>query len=139
MKAWKIKDFQVIEIEIENKEDGANNRNVFWDKEEALIYAVNIVNERVSDNLTYLQRIYEQFKGQIDVVNYYIKKRENLIKGSNIINSSITLEELEKIKKEIAVDLSNCVNNTGLEIKEVRKMIKKFKRKHKGKVIIKDM
>lgn len=141
MKVWKIKEFEVVEIEA----DEPDKRYVFFNKEEAFNDAINSLNERLTDNLKYLKRVYADFKGQKDVVKYYLEKREKLIRegdgiGYSTIDTNIKYEELEEIDKEIAVALLNSLNESQLtdtEAKEARKLLRKFKWRHPGKIIIK--
>ena len=85
MKGWRIIKFCVEEIEYENS-DG-NNGNTYNTKEEAYTKAILSLNERVNENLDYLERLREQIAGQEEVLKYYLLKRNKLIqevKSDNI-------------------------------------------------------
>jgi len=147
LRAWIVKkNFEVIEVE--GDEVNIKNGNIFLNKEEAFTNAINSINERVSNNLTYLQRAYEEFKEQKDVVMYYLKKREKLVSegiGVSNIDTNITFEELEEIDKEVAVALLGKLNNADeiqfskAELKKARKLLKAFHRRHPGSVTITDV
>ena len=88
MKAYRIKNFMVVE-EIDYKKSDSPNGNIFESKKEAIKIAIDIVNERINDNLHYLERLQEEIKGQEEVVEYYVLKRNKLIAEAKADNIEI--------------------------------------------------
>lgn len=77
MKAWKIKNFSIEEIDCEELD--IHKGNLFITKDEAIKTAINRVNQRITENINYLESIREDLNAQEDVIKYYVTKRNKLI------------------------------------------------------------
>ncbi|MFT8347347.1 hypothetical protein [Clostridium saccharoperbutylacetonicum] len=74
MKVWDIKDYRVYETE-------RFGSGPFFDtEEEAIKVAVEMLNERIEENIAYLERLQQMVDGQEWLIDDYTKKRNRLLK-----------------------------------------------------------
>lgn len=74
MKVWGIKDYRVYQTE-------RFGSNPFYDtEEEAVKIALGMLNERITENIAYLERLHQMVEGQEWLIDDYTKKRNRLIK-----------------------------------------------------------
>lgn len=87
LKSWKVDNFSIKEIECEELD--IHNRNTFATKEDAIKTAMDIVNQRITKNLDYLEKIRQELNEQEKIVEYYVTKRNKLIIEAKVENIKI--------------------------------------------------
>ena len=92
MKAWEIKNFVIQQIEC--NEFDIDNKNIFDSKEKALKFAIVKVNQRIANNLNYLENLNKEVLDQKSIVEYYLLKKSKLIEEAQILNIKIDGEEI---------------------------------------------
>ncbi|MBV7276456.1 hypothetical protein I6U48_26605 [Clostridium sp. PL3] len=75
MKVWAIKDYEIYEVE-----DASKSKLFYKTEEEAIKVALEMLNERISENVTYLEILQQMFAGQEELIKDYTIKRNNLLK-----------------------------------------------------------
>lgn len=74
MKVWHIKDYRVYQ-------DVRSGSGPFHEtEEEAIKVALEMVNESITENIAYLERLHQMVEGQEWLISDYTKKRNRLIK-----------------------------------------------------------
>ncbi|NMF06876.1 hypothetical protein ACUH7Y_00855 [Clostridium beijerinckii] len=74
MKVWDIKDYRVYQTE------RFGSGPFFETEEEAIKVALEMLNERITENIAYLERLQQMVEGQEWLIEDYTKKRNKLQK-----------------------------------------------------------